>query len=104
MSLYSTIWDGSNWATEGGRYKVNYRYAPFTADYSDFVIDGSGCSKDNIGSCMHGITNMVSNFTGLVPDKMKQMKLYRNKYMYYSYCDDRHRYPVPFPECSEPDA
>ncbi|KAK8570359.1 hypothetical protein V6N13_003043 [Hibiscus sabdariffa] len=104
MSLYSTIWDGSDWATEGGRYKVDYRYAPFTADYTDFVIDGSGCSKDNIESCMQGITNMVSNFTGLVPDKMKQMKLYRSKYMYYSYCDDRHRYPVPLPECSEPDA
>ncbi|KMZ63997.1 hypothetical protein ZOSMA_38G01050 [Zostera marina] len=24
MSLYATIWDGSSWATSGGRYKVNY--------------------------------------------------------------------------------
>ncbi|RZR95430.1 hypothetical protein BHM03_00024278 [Ensete ventricosum] len=28
MSLYATIWDGSTWATSGGRYKVNYKFAP----------------------------------------------------------------------------
>uniref|UniRef100_M8BVH4 Putative xyloglucan endotransglucosylase/hydrolase protein 28 n=1 Tax=Aegilops tauschii TaxID=37682 RepID=M8BVH4_AEGTA len=26
MSLYATIWDGSSWATSGGRYKVDYNF------------------------------------------------------------------------------
>ena len=33
MSLYATIWDASNWATSGGKYKVNYKYAPFVTEF-----------------------------------------------------------------------
>ncbi|CAN0877150.1 Probable xyloglucan endotransglucosylase/hydrolase protein 28 [Linum grandiflorum] len=44
MSLYATIWDGSDWATNGGKYRVNYNYAPYTTEFSDFVLHG--CSVD----------------------------------------------------------
>ncbi|KAJ6897536.1 hypothetical protein NC652_024361 [Populus alba x Populus x berolinensis] len=27
-----TIWDGSDWATNGGKYRVNYKYAPYVAE------------------------------------------------------------------------
>lgn len=35
-----SLWDGSNWATDGGRTKVNYSNAPFQAHFQDFNIDG----------------------------------------------------------------
>ncbi|GMI73425.1 xyloglucan endotransglucosylase/hydrolase 30, xyloglucan endotransglycosylase 4 [Hibiscus trionum] len=104
MSLYATIWDGSDWATEGGKYKIDYRYAPFTANYTDFAIYGSGCYQQNIQSCMQGITSGVTNFRGLEPYKLKQMKDFRRKFMFYSYCDDRRRYPTPLPECTAANA
>ncbi|KAF2938247.1 hypothetical protein DAI22_03g104400 [Oryza sativa Japonica Group] len=40
MSLYATIWDGSSWATSGGRYKVNYKYAPYVAEFTDLLLHG----------------------------------------------------------------
>uniref|UniRef100_M8BNX2 Putative xyloglucan endotransglucosylase/hydrolase protein 28 n=1 Tax=Aegilops tauschii TaxID=37682 RepID=M8BNX2_AEGTA len=40
MAVYATIWDGSAWATEGGKYKVNYKYAPFASDFSDLSLRG----------------------------------------------------------------
>ncbi|KAE8782935.1 putative xyloglucan endotransglucosylase/hydrolase protein 27 [Hordeum vulgare] len=40
MSLYATIWDGSSWATSGGRYKVEYKYAPYVAEFTDLELRG----------------------------------------------------------------
>ncbi|KAI3729028.1 hypothetical protein L6452_17674 [Arctium lappa] len=40
MSLYATIWDGSNWATEGGKYPTNYKYAPFVASLGELKMEG----------------------------------------------------------------
>ncbi|KAE8657226.1 putative xyloglucan endotransglucosylase/hydrolase protein 30 [Hibiscus syriacus] len=46
MSLYATIWDASSWATGGGKIKVNYDYAPFTAEFRELVLEG--CPMDPI--------------------------------------------------------
>ncbi|KAF2562777.1 hypothetical protein F2Q70_00018142 [Brassica cretica] len=46
MSLYTTIWDVSRWATNGGKYGVNYKYAPYIARFSDLVLHG--CAVDPI--------------------------------------------------------
>ncbi|XVF22310.1 hypothetical protein REPUB_Repub12eG0161800 [Reevesia pubescens] len=99
MSLYATIWDGSNWATGGGKHKIDYRYAPFKADFTNLVIHGHGCSKDQIQQCRNGITSFVSHFNSLRPNEMSKMKDFRKKYMSYSYCQDRRRYPIALPEC-----
>ncbi|KAI3729025.1 hypothetical protein L6452_17671 [Arctium lappa] len=40
MSLYATIWDGSKWATKGGKYPTNYKYAPFVASFGELKIEG----------------------------------------------------------------
>ncbi|KAJ8509960.1 hypothetical protein OPV22_000394 [Ensete ventricosum] len=38
MSIYATIWDASDWATSGGRYKVDYDRAPFEEEFSDIAL------------------------------------------------------------------
>ncbi|KAJ6400910.1 hypothetical protein OIU84_016351 [Salix udensis] len=40
MSLYATIWDGSQWATHGGKYPVNYKYAPFVVSFAEMEMTG----------------------------------------------------------------
>ncbi|KAI3997721.1 hypothetical protein MKX01_040694 [Papaver californicum] len=40
MTLYSTIWDGSAWATDGGKYKVDYKLSPFVASYGKLQVEG----------------------------------------------------------------
>ncbi|CAL4930037.1 unnamed protein product [Urochloa decumbens] len=92
MSLYATIWDGSSWATSGGRYKVDYKYAPYVAEFADLVLRGCAarrraCDEEPVAAAMP-------------PAQRSAMEAFRARYMTYGYCYDRLRYPAPLPECS----
>lgn len=99
MSLYATIWDASEWATNGGKYKVNYRYAPYVAQFSDLVLHG--CAIDPIDQARKcddegGVGSVPGAITPLQRVKMAN---FRKKHMTYSYCYDQGRYKVPPAEC-----
>ncbi|XP_044487735.1 probable xyloglucan endotransglucosylase/hydrolase protein 27 [Mangifera indica] len=98
MSLYATIWDGSNWATNGGKYRVNYKYAPFVTKFSDFILHG--CAVDPIEQTSSRCdTTQASIPTSVSPSQRSKMDNFRRKYMTYSYCYDQVRYKVPPSEC-----
>lgn len=104
MQLYATIWDASNWATSGGKYKVNYKYAPFVSEYKDLVLEG--CPVDPIeqvpvaGSCFESdILLQTADYAVITRRQRLAMQRFRQRYMYYSYCYDTLRYPVAPPEC-----
>lgn len=100
MSLYATIWDGSNWATLGGRYKVNYKYAPFVSELSDLVLHGCAVDPMNhLSTCNNQESDRYNSVT--ISDQQRlAMNEFRKKYITYSYCYDRERYPTPTSECS----
>ncbi|KAG0480128.1 hypothetical protein HPP92_010736 [Vanilla planifolia] len=99
MSLYATIWDGSSWATAGGRYPINYKFSPYVAEFAELVLHG--CAVDPIGclsTCRDeeaGLFNSIS----ITPAQRTAMRDLRRKHMAYSYCYDEERYPSPPPEC-----
>ncbi|KAI7739791.1 hypothetical protein M8C21_025513 [Ambrosia artemisiifolia] len=102
MSSYATVWDASTWATGGGRHKVNYCFEPFTSELQDLVLQG--CPVDPIDAtstnCLDAIDELeASEFATITPRQRQAKKWFREKYMYYSYCYDRRRYPSPLPEC-----
>lgn len=103
MSLYTTIWDASNWATSGGKAKVNYKYAPFTSEFKDFVLEG--CPVDPIeqvpsSNCQDTDSRLAEKGLSVItPAGRRAMRRFRERYIYYSYCYDTIRYPVPLPEC-----
>lgn len=99
MSLYATIWDGSDWATNGGKYRVNYKYAPYVAGFSDFVLHG--CAVDPIEQFPRCDQTESSQAipTGVTPVQRIQMESFRTKFTTYSYCYDRARYKAPPSEC-----
>ncbi|GFP88569.1 probable xyloglucan endotransglucosylase/hydrolase protein 30 [Phtheirospermum japonicum] len=103
MRLYATIWDASDWATSGGKYRANYRYAPFVAEFTDLVLHG--CATDLLeevvatGCALSADQLASADFASITPKQELAMKKFRSKYMYYSYCYDTLRYPVPPPEC-----
>lgn len=103
MALYATIWDASNWATNGGKYKVNYKYAPFITEMTDLVLHG--CTSNPIQelsteSCLETDTQLETiHYNNITPKQRTAMKRFREKYMYYSYCYDTLRYTTPPPEC-----
>ncbi|KAJ0094346.1 hypothetical protein Patl1_15644 [Pistacia atlantica] len=98
MSLYATIWDGSDWATNGGKYRVNYKYAPYITEFSNFILHG--CAVDPIEQTSSRCdTNQDSIPTGVTPSQRIKMDNFRRKHMTYSYCYDQIRYKVPPSEC-----
>ncbi|WOL20138.1 hypothetical protein Cni_G28940 [Canna indica] len=100
MSLYATIWDGSSWATLGGRYKVNYKYAPYVAEFKDLVIHGCAVNPvDHSSPCGRPDTAVYDLLTMSFEQRVL-MNRFRRKHMTYYYCYDRDRYTIPPPECS----
>ncbi|PAN43952.1 hypothetical protein PAHAL_9G005700 [Panicum hallii] len=116
MALYATIWDGSTWATDNGRYKVNYKRGPFTADFSDLVLRGcpaAAARRDDpaalqlqqLGSdeddrCAGSeFELMTAEYAIMTPRKRMEMRRWRQRQMLYTVCYDTNRYPAPFPEC-----
>ncbi|KAI3846648.1 hypothetical protein MKX03_012050 [Papaver bracteatum] len=107
MSLYATIWDGSTWATNGGKYKVNYKYAPFVAEFSDLVLHGctvdpielSSFNCDTTANDIDILSSSDNKHTTLSTEQRVEMMNFRTKHMTYSYCYDHTRYLSPPVEC-----
>jgi len=98
MSVYATIWDGSNWATDGGKYKVDYAYAPFAAQFSDLVL--SGCGASGADECQ--VDLLTHDVAVMAPAKRAAMREFRERYLTYTACRDRVRYKTTvFPECDD---
>lgn len=106
MSVYATIWDGSEWATRGGKYPVNYKYAPFVASFGGMEMEGcvmhqmdsaALCSKSGLSSLdpVEG-----QEFVKLSKQQIIGLEWARGKHMFYSYCKDTSRYKVLPPECN----
>ncbi|KAK4750315.1 hypothetical protein SAY87_027764 [Trapa incisa] len=95
MSLYATIWDGSDWATNGGKYRVNYKYSPYIVQFTDLVL--RGCAVDPIEKVSSVCEDAYP--AGLTEDERITMGSMRKKHMTYSYCYDRTRYRIPPAEC-----
>ncbi|RCV05667.1 hypothetical protein SETIT_1G101400v2 [Setaria italica] len=109
MSLYATVWDASTWATSGGRYRVNYRYGPFVASFTDLALLGCRADDDPIrmvagggprrGCAAAEAALRASDLAVMTVEKQQAMRRFREQNMVYSYCYDTWRYPVAPPEC-----
>ncbi|TVU31530.1 hypothetical protein EJB05_23217 [Eragrostis curvula] len=105
MSVYATIWDGSAWATDGGRHRVDYAYAPFAADFSGLVLRGCPAVDDEVGLGGGGgaeceVAVMTHERAVMTPAKRAAMRRFRRRYLIYTVCHDRVRYGgAVFPEC-----
>ncbi|XP_057819035.2 xyloglucan endotransglucosylase protein 1-like [Cryptomeria japonica] len=93
MRIYSSLWNGDNWATRGGLVKIDWSKAPFVASYRNFI--GQMCSSSS--DC-----SLNSWYSEGALDSGEQQKLewVRKNYMIYDYCLDAKRFPQGFPaEC-----
>ncbi|KAM0949472.1 putative xyloglucan:xyloglucosyl transferase [Dioscorea sansibarensis] len=95
MWVYGSIWDASSWATEDGKYKVDYRYQPFIAKFSKFMI--GGCSAFAPSSCRP--VSASPSGPGLSTQQYMAMKWAQSNHMVYDYCRDSGRDHSLTPEC-----
>ncbi|CAN6246479.1 unnamed protein product [Urochloa humidicola] len=108
MAVYATIWDGSTWATEGGKYKVNYKYAPFASDFSDLAVVGPRADPvlrvPRRDADQDLLELMTADYAVMTPQKRAAMRAFRARQMTYTVCYDAVRYASgPFPECDNSD-
>ena len=101
MQVIVSLWDGSSWATDGGREKVNWSSAPFQAHFQDFTIDGCVSTPDTPNKECYSQKHWWNSEKHwlLNPQQQKAYDDIRKKFMTYDYCADRIRYPYPPPEC-----
>ncbi|KAL5974052.1 putative xyloglucan endotransglucosylase/hydrolase protein 25 [Asimina triloba] len=100
MRLYSTIWNADSWATRGGRDKIDWRLAPFTAAYRNFHADACVWAGGR-PSCPPTSRGWMNQ--GLDANQVRKLKWVQQNYMIYNYCSDTKRFPHGFPpECSIP--
>ncbi|GAB2297348.1 hypothetical protein Dimus_031456 [Dionaea muscipula] len=107
MSVYATIWDGSEWATRGGKYPVNYEYAPFVASLGKMEISGCTYNLNSNTTCSKSSTSPSSldpvegqQFVSLSQQQKQGLQWARRTRMTYSYCKDNRRFKVLPPECN----
>ncbi|XP_058112304.1 probable xyloglucan endotransglucosylase/hydrolase protein 33 [Magnolia sinica] len=110
MAVYSTIWDGSKWATHGGKRPVDYKYAPFQVSFTELEMDGCKwnrtmpvplCSKNGQDDQSSSDPITGDEFVSLSQQQKVGMEQVRKSFMFYSYCEDRARFSVLPPECNE---
>ncbi|XP_013625500.1 PREDICTED: xyloglucan endotransglucosylase/hydrolase protein 31 [Brassica oleracea var. oleracea] len=96
MWLYGSIWDASDWATENGRIKADYRYQPFFAKYTNFKL--AGCTTEGSSSCTPPSASPMGN-RGLSQQQMGAMAWAQRNFLVYNYCHDPKRDHTQTPEC-----
>lgn len=96
MRVYSSLWNGDDWATQGGRVKIDWSKAPFTAYYRNF----NAINVCNINTSSSSSSSCLNNNRGLDASARNKLRWVQSKYMIYNYCSDLKRFPHGLPpEC-----
>uniref|UniRef100_A0A0D3BAW2 Xyloglucan endotransglucosylase/hydrolase n=2 Tax=Brassica oleracea var. oleracea TaxID=109376 RepID=A0A0D3BAW2_BRAOL len=102
MTVIASLWNGEGWATDGGKAKINWSYAPFKANFQSFSDSGCHADGGNINAEACGSTTYYWNtiqYSRLSANETTAFKNVRAKYVTYDYCSDKRRFPVPPTEC-----
>ncbi|KAG7543238.1 Xyloglucan endo-transglycosylase C-terminal [Arabidopsis thaliana x Arabidopsis arenosa] len=100
MQVVSSLWNGEAWATDGGKTKINWAYAPFKAHFQGF--SESGCHMDGWYDACESSAYWwnTGKYVGVLSvSEQTALKNARAKYMNYDYCSDHTRFSVLPDEC-----
>lgn len=87
LNLQASLWNGEEWATNGGTIKIDWTKAPFVASYRDFNVSACVWSESSsTTSCASDSSSWMSR--GLDGDELSKIAWAKKNYMIYNYCDD----------------
>lgn len=103
MRVYSSLWNGETWATEGGRVKVNWTYSPFVATFQNYNYDA--CEWTELGAPPCADLAAINwweadEYQSLTESQTHELKRVQQSYMVYDYCTDTTRWNITPPECA----
>jgi xyloglucan:xyloglucosyl transferase len=98
MWAYGSIWDASDWATDGGRYRADYRYQPFVSRFAGLRV--GGCAADASADCQPVPASPAAPGTAAISAQQEAaMRWAQRNSMVYYYCLDSTRDRALYPEC-----
>ncbi|GAB4839062.1 hypothetical protein Ancab_028591 [Ancistrocladus abbreviatus] len=104
MNAFASLWNADQWATQGGKIKIDWGLAPFRASFQNFVTNA--CFWNGPGSIQRCANKNPANwwtdsaFYKLSDSKLGQLQWVKNNFMIYDYCKDYKRFNGNFPkEC-----
>nr|CAB3470147.1 unnamed protein product [Digitaria exilis] len=100
MLIRASVWDGSGWATDGGKTKVDWSKGPFMAGYKGF--DVNGCANGSATPCNSPeLWWNAGGYRNITAEQRAAYEGVRKKYMNYDYCADKARFNNSVPvECN----
>ncbi|KAL2927648.1 putative xyloglucan endotransglucosylase/hydrolase protein 10 [Bienertia sinuspersici] len=105
MNIKASFWNGEDWATRGGKDKIDWSKAPFVASFTNYTIDAC-VWKGDLESCSAASSTNWWNTEKFKTLNSAQRKLYkwvREYYLKYDYCQDNKRFHGNLPkECTLP--
>uniref|UniRef100_A0A7N0R8U1 Xyloglucan endotransglucosylase/hydrolase n=1 Tax=Kalanchoe fedtschenkoi TaxID=63787 RepID=A0A7N0R8U1_KALFE len=104
QKLLASIWNGENWATDGGKEKIDWSKAPFIASFKDHKIDACIWNGWDAKVCSEvNQRNWWNKLKGLSRWQKRQFEWVRKHFLRYDYCQDINRFKNQLPkECSLP--
>ncbi|KAH9563568.1 hypothetical protein CY35_05G132300 [Sphagnum magellanicum] len=105
MSVFASLWNGEEWATQSGAIRLNWAKAPFAARYQSYDVQGCEVPwyKGEVAPCISsGSDAMLERATiqNLNVEQLVRLQWVTENMLVYDYCTDIYRYPDPHPECS----
>ncbi|GAB2268078.1 Probable xyloglucan endotransglucosylase/hydrolase protein 10 [Dionaea muscipula] len=105
MSIKGSIWNGEDWATRGGKDKIDWSKGPFIASFRNHKIDACFWTGDPSVCRAASSTNWWNqdSFSSLTWRQRRLFKWVRINHLIYDYCQDSKRFNDSLPpECSLP--
>ncbi|KAJ1258782.1 hypothetical protein BS78_10G101600 [Paspalum vaginatum] len=104
MLIRTSMWDGSGWATDGGRTKVDWSKGPFTAGYQGFDVNGCATSGGTASPTPCSSPDLWWNgreYWNITAEQRAAYEGVMKKYVNYDYCADKARFNNSVPiECN----
>ncbi|XP_027169256.1 xyloglucan endotransglucosylase/hydrolase protein 9-like [Coffea eugenioides] len=104
MGIHGSLWNGDDWATQGGRVKTNWSHSPFVVTFGSFEVDACAVSSgidDAVAKCDKPGKFWWDKSSNKKLDKnqRRQLKMVQDKYLVYDYCKDTARFTQMPREC-----
>ncbi|KAH7351930.1 hypothetical protein KP509_19G020900 [Ceratopteris richardii] len=105
MRVFSSIFNGDSWATQGGAVKIEWSHGPFAASYRGFSASNACRASSSAGAvaCVRAASNHISATGGMPKQKgfnRRRLNWVKRNFMIYDYCKDVARYSPAPPECT----
>lgn len=102
MQVIASLWNGEDWATDGGKTKINWSNAPFNAHFQGFNVDGCVSTSSNDDRCSSPTLWWNSKrYQQLSSSERSAYEKVRKNYMTYDYCNDAKRFQARPAECPQ---